>query len=105
MSFFAHNTISTTQIYPWVCKCMVNVRELHMNIFQMWEHHNSCVNLCSILQTKYLKEQVFNILDATRGGIVKHTKGTMPKISSTCVHIMRKKEQVFKINMATQISK
>ena len=42
---------------------------------------------------------------ATSGEIGKHTKGSMSKVSSTCVHIMHRKDQVFNINMATQFSK
>ena len=65
----------------------------------------SFVNSCSLLQSKHWKEQFDNILDATKGGFGIHTKGSMPIISSTCVHIMHEKEQVCNINMATQISK
>ena len=63
----------------------------------------SFVNSRFLLHSKQRKS--LNMYGATSGEIGKHTKGSMSKVSSTCVHIMHRKEQVFNINMATQFSK
>ena len=63
----------------------------------------SFVNSRFLLHSKQRKS--FNMYGATSGEIGKHTKGSMSIVSSTCVHIMHRKEQVFDINMATQFSK
>ena len=63
----------------------------------------SFVKSRSLLHSKHWK--LVNMYGATSGEIGKHTKGRMSKVSSTCVHIMHRKEQVFNITMATQFSK
>ena len=63
----------------------------------------SFVDSSSLLHSKQRKS--VNMYGATSGEIGKHTKGSMSKVSSTCVHIMHRKEQVFNINMTTQFSK
>ena len=63
----------------------------------------SFANSRSLLHSKQRKS--VNMYGATSGEIGKHTKGSMSKVSSTCVHIMHRKEQVFNINMATQFLK
>ena len=63
----------------------------------------SFANSRSLLHSKQRKS--FNMYGATSREIGKHTKGSMSKVSSTCVHLIHSKEQVFNINMATQFSK